>query len=178
MLILKKYWVWIILGLTLLVSYWTAQQEGTDKKAALTSRPPLPYPVSSVNGVAKTLQNPTNTSAKFVRQQGLIQRPYINDVPANLFSTLMPVQALVNNKTVVKAPSTPQVPANPYTFTGKIVEGDHVYIFLSDGVNNHAVTVGDMLDDAWKVRAISPPEMILENVVFKTEVTIQIGALS
>ncbi|PCJ31863.1 MAG: hypothetical protein COA90_04970 [Gammaproteobacteria bacterium] len=178
MMIFKKHAVWMILLLTLLASVWTSQQDSGDKKP-VTSRPPLLYPVSAVKLEASVGQDSVDVPTSFM-SQGLITRPYISDKPSHLFSPLTLPQTDLEYEHESVADSVPifTLPVNPYVFAGKLVEGNHVYIFLSDGVNNHTVTVGDMIDDEWRVEAISPAEMILENIEFKTEVIIHIGALS
>ena len=53
-----------------------------------------------------------------------------------------------------------------------------VTIFLIDGEKNHAVKKGDVIEQLWKIKSISPPSMVLKNLDTKTEVQIEIGAIS
>jgi len=165
MIIIKKYGIWLCLALTLLASYWTATQESDDEvllaapQSRHTSLIELPKESQNVSG--------SNSAAP-------MQRPTINDSSINLFSVLIPPEALAENESMVEAT---QAPANPYSYAGKVIEGGQVIVFLTDGTNNHVVKAGDMIDGAWKVHAIRPPQLILKYVPLETEVNIEIGSL-
>ena len=169
MKVIKKYVIWLCLTLTLLATYWTATQESSDSEDLLA------VPKSQLLSQRHVQSADLLPDAQDTKAEVLMQRPQINDAPVNLFSALVPPQALAANESLAEIP---QAPANPYSYAGKVVEDGQVMVFLTDGTNNHVVKAGDVIDGVWKVLAIRPPQLILKYVPLKTEVNIEIGVLS
>ena len=166
---IKKYGIWICLALTLIATYWASVQDSSDDEALL---PELqPKLLSQRHVVPMDLL----IAVEDANTEVLMQRPQINGVPVNLFSTLAPSQALATNESLAEAS---QAPTNPYSYAGKVVEDGQVMVFLTDGTKNHVVKTGDVIDGVWKVQAIRPPQLFLKYMPLKIEVSIEIGVLS
>ena len=162
--IVKKYGIWLSLALTLLASYWTATQASDDAEALLAAPSQRHIQIADSS---PAVQAATTTV--------LMQRPQMQEASVNLFSPLAPPSALATNESLVDVPQTPE---NPYRYAGKVVEDGQVSVFLTDGTNNYVVKAGDVIDGVWQVQAIRPPQLILKYLPLKTEVNIEIGALS
>jgi hypothetical protein len=68
--------------------------------------------------------------------------------------------------------------SNPFTYAGKVAEGGRLVVFLLDGEKSHAVQLGDVIEDVWKIKSITPPTMTLKNIPLKVEIQMEIGANS
>ncbi|MGJ8620925.1 MAG: hypothetical protein ACSHWN_11390 [Methylophilaceae bacterium] len=159
---LKDYGVWLGLVITLLLVYVVDQQEGEDdllvsqqKSKRLINTSGLQVDVSTDN-------------------ERLLLRKRIVDKPINLFSVSHNVQV---EQMYEYLPSEPETPVSPYRYVGKLVEGEEVIVFLTDGRKNYSARSGDILDENWKVKFIHPPEMVLQFLPLNTQVSVQVGAL-
>lgn len=99
----------------------------------------------------------------------------IKDIPQNLFTVVVSPQELTPDE---ETNTGLQMPANPFTYEGKLLDDGNLIVFLTDGVKNHSVQVGDVLDDVWQIQSIHPPELTLKYIPLKTEIQMQIGASS
>lgn len=159
---LKDYGVWLGLLITLILVYAVGQQENEDD---------LLVNQHEGESLIHTSVLPEDRSTTHER---LLLRERIVDEPINLFSVSPTLQAEQMHEYL---PSEPELPVNPYRYVGKLVEGEEVIVFLTDGRKNYAVRTGDTLDDTWKVIFIHPPEMMLQFLPLNTQVSVQVGAL-
>jgi len=169
MQLIKKYGVWMALSLTLIASVWVGQQENDAADAVVL--------VQQKNNVSKATRGSMSsvTSSNLASGASVYRRPVIDDTPQNLFTVFAsPQDPLLDEETN----TGPQMPANPFTYAGKLLDDDKLIVFLTDGVRNHSVQVGDVLDDVWQIQSIHPPELTLKYIPLKTEIQMQIGASS
>lgn len=162
--LLKQYGLWIALVSTLAATFWVSQQD--DETSVLSEHNDIPEVVTN------SLNNLTHKEVANVGSGIAIQRQEILDMPSNLFSTIASVENLA--VTSIEEP----VIANPFIYAGKLVDEGRVTVFLIEGNKSHAVKVGNIIEELWKVKSIAPPIMVLKNLSTKTEVQIEIGALS
>jgi hypothetical protein len=162
--LLKQYGLWIALVSTLAATFWVSQQD--DETSASSEHNVIPEVVTN------SLNNLTHKEVANVGSGIAIQRQEILDMPSNLFSTIASVENLA--VTSIEEP----VIANPFIYAGKLVDEGRVTVFLIEGNKSHAVKVGNIIEELWKVKSIAPPIMVLKNLSTKTEVQIEIGALS
>ncbi|MGV3583070.1 MAG: hypothetical protein ACO1N8_12275 [Methylophilus sp.] len=162
--LLKQYGLWIALVSTLAATIWASQQD--DETSAPSEHNVIPKVVTN------SLNNLTHKEVANVGSGIAIQRQEILEMPSNLFSTIASVENLV--VTSIEEP----VIANPFIYAGKLVDEGRVTVFLIEGDKSHAVKVGNVIEELWKVKSIAPPIMVLKNLSTKTEVQIEIGALS
>lgn len=78
----------------------------------------------------------------------------------------------------MNAESVVIMPANPFIYAGKIIEDGSLVVFLIEGEKSHAVKSGDLIEDTWKVKSITPTTMTLKNIPLKIEIQMEIGAKS
>lgn len=58
-------------------------------------------------------------------------------------------------------PAKPTAPSVPFTFIGRLIQGDRPAVFVASGDRNQILHVGDVADGAWRVDAIEPNQMKL-----------------
>lgn len=163
---IKQYSVWLALGLTLIASAWVSQQESDAPDAVV-----LVQQKTNVNSAKpESMRSTANPSSAL--GDGVYKRLAINDTPQNLFTALASPEPLSDEV----ASTGPLMPVNPFTYEGKLLENGKLIVFLTDGVRNHLVQVGDVLDDVWQIQSIQPPELTLKYIPLKTEIKMQIGA--
>lgn len=162
--LLKQYGLWIALVSTLAATIWASQQD--DETSASSKHNVIPEVVTN------SLNNLTHKEVANVGSGIAIQRQEILEMPSNLFSTIASVENLV--VTSIEEP----VITNPFIYAGKLVDEGRVTVFLIEGDKSHAVKVGNVIEELWKVKSIAPPIMVLKNLSTKIEVQIEIGALS
>lgn len=166
---IKQYGVWMALSLTLIASVWVGQQENDAADAVVL--------VQQRNNAGKATRGSMSsvTSPNLASGASVYRRSVIDDTPQNLFTVFaLPQEPLPDEVANIG----PQMPANPFTYAGKLLDDGKLIVFLTDGVRNHSVQVGDVLDDVWQIQSIHPPELTLKYIPLKTEIQMQIGASS
>jgi hypothetical protein len=78
---------------------------------------------------------------------------------------VLPVQAYV-------PPPQPTAPALPFTFTGRMLDGKEVTVFLSKGDQHYTVKEKDVLDDTYRVDKIGEGEAVLTHLPTSTQQTL------
>jgi hypothetical protein len=153
----KQYALTIALVATLAITAWTAiQDEHLDELVLIQPRK---------QHIASPIQPLTN-----------IKYSWREDTPLIITRDLFP--PVENQAPQIDQAETAPININPFIYAGKIVEGGVVTVFLTEGEKNHAVKKGDVIEQLWKIKSISPPSMILKNLDTKTEVQIEIGVIS
>ena len=181
MVLIKKYGVWLALLFTLAVTVWVSQQEKTEelvtatgknaealndeKKVKLTQRELHKSEATETKQDSQFMTKPVDSG---------IQRSLDNDVPKNIFTPFVTIQ----NNPDINADSAITSPANPFVYAGKIIEDGALVVFLIDGEKSHAVKSGDVIEDIWEVKSITPPTMTLKYIPLKIEIQMEIGANS
>jgi hypothetical protein len=181
MVLMKKYGVWLALLFTLAVTVWVSQQEEAEEFVEATGKDAV-----ALNGDKKvrlTQQELNKADATETKQDSQpvslptdlgIQRSLDNDVPKNIFTPFVTMQ---NNPDINAEPAI-TLPANPFVYAGKIIEDGTLVVFLIDGEKSHAVKSGDVIEDIWKIKSITPPTMTLKYIPLKFEILMEIGANS
>ncbi|MDI1361636.1 hypothetical protein [Methylotenera sp.] len=181
MVLIKKYGVWLALLLTIAATVWISQQEEADDLVVKADKSAM-----TLNGDKKvklSKQALNQTGAEEIKQDDLplatltthlIQRSLDIDVPKNIFT---PFVAMQNNPDMNAEPAI-TLPVNPFVYAGKIIQDGTLVVFLIDGEKSHAVKSGDVIEDIWKVKSITPPTMTLKNIPLKFEIQMEIGANS
>lgn len=72
-------------------------------------------------------------------------------------------------------PAPPSPPALPFTYIGKLVDGDQVTVFVSNGDRNLVLKTHDVVDGTYRVEAITPPVMRLTYLPLQMQQTLDIG---
>lgn len=165
--VLKQYGLWVVLACTLAATYWTSQQDDMQE--------PSMHLDTNISASVLTAKNSNSLKSKIVISDAnttTAQREEILEIPSNLFSTFTTTENLP------AVGITEQVVVNPFVYAGKLVDEGKVTVFLIEGDKSHAVKVGNIIEELWKVKSIAPPIMVLKNLSTKIEVQIEIGALS
>jgi hypothetical protein len=160
---LKKYIVWIALLITVCVCWWFSEQDTMVDDESLPTMVRTKHP--SVTAAPLPVQLPNKLVS--TRQQ-------IVELPRNIFLPYMPPQAAEEEDIQPEA----QMPANPFTYAGKLFGENGLIVFLTDGMQNHAVKAGEIINENWRIKSITPPELMLEYVPLGLVTTMQIGAVN
>lgn len=169
MVLIRKYGVWLALLLTLAATVWVSKQESADKNAVALNRD-RKIPRTKNNAE----QDKQDHQAMTMDADSFTPRSPDNDVPKNIFTPFVATQSAPS----LNAASANTLPANPFIYAGKIVEDGVLVVFLIDGEKSHAVKSGDVIEDTWKIKSITPPTMILKYLPLKVEIQMEIGANS
>jgi hypothetical protein len=169
MVLIRKYGVWLALLLTLAATVWVSKQESADKNVvALNVDRKIPRTKNNAEQGKQDHQPMTMDADSFM------PRSPDNDVPKNIFTPFVAIQ----NNPGLNAASANTSPANPFVYAGKIIEDGELVVFLIEGEKSHAVRSGDVIEDTWKIKSITPPTMILKYLPLKVEIQMEIGANS
>lgn len=174
MLKIKQNAVWIALAFTLAAVAWVSQFEESDDVVGVTRNAELSWPDSISTIQSQGLQHKLPAEKYAAKARVDVQRPQINEVPKNIFTAF----GASENSAAEHVTAPISMPTNPFTYAGKVVEEGKVTVFLIDGEKSHAVNVGDVIEETWKVKSISPPNMTLRNLPLKIEMQMEIGAIS
>ncbi|MCU0074947.1 hypothetical protein N8H71_25415 [Pseudomonas koreensis] len=79
----------------------------------------------------------------------------------------------VNPTPVVQAPSLPPV---PFQFVGRLHDRSDLQVFLQDGEKIYVVRNGDVIDNTWKIAAISDVELSLVYLPLHLSQTLSVGS--
>ncbi|PPC88754.1 MAG: hypothetical protein CTY37_00110 [Methylotenera sp.] len=165
MLRIKQYGVWLALALTLLAAWWVSLQESADKIVGLAN-------IKHLELKQITVQPQKN--ARLVVNDDALLHVNNDEHPQNIFTVLVSPTA----QSTVAEHVTPAMPANPFIYAGKIIDGTQVTVFLINGEKSYAVKVGDVLDEVWQIKAIKPSAITLRYLPLKTELPLDIGVVN
>lgn len=160
---IKQYGLWATLALTLLATFWVANEDESED-------PQLEHTKSDLV-VTKQLVNKENNAISSNKTK-LAQREAIFETPNDLFTTLK----TTSNLSI--AENIEHIPINPFTYAGKFIDEDKITVYLIDGDKSHAVRTGNVIEELWQVKSIRPPTIVLKNLSTKTEIKIDIGVIS
>ena len=179
----RQYGLWLALALTVVITLWTAltnkdeatglvaQHSVTRSHTADARRPPAAN--MRANPSHRAMSVTDAAPASMLLDLTPLQQSRIGTAPGNLFDSELPPSQQAELAAAAAGPK-PTVPALPYTYAGKLIDGDSYIVFLTEGDRNYSVRVGDALGD-WRVMAITPPQMILNYVPMQAEVPLMIG---
>ena len=164
----RQYGLWLALALTVGATLWTAiHEDDTAVDAAMAARAHARPRIPASRDVRSVPPQPPRLDL------AVLQQPRLGAAPGELFDSEPPPDKQAE-LAAAAAPQVPAVPALPYTYAGKLIDGDDYIVFLTQGDKNYSVRVGDALGD-WRVEAIRPPRMILSYVPMQAEVPLMIG---
>jgi len=73
-------------------------------------------------------------------------------------------------------PPPPQAPPLPYTYMGKLMDGDQVMVFLAKQERNYVVKQGETLDGAYRIDDIKDTTMVFTYLPLDQQQVLTIGA--
>lgn len=77
--------------------------------------------------------------------------------------------------TEAAAPSAPEMPALPFTYFGKLIDGRRVTVYLAAEDRHLAVRQGDVIDGTWRVDSIGPTVMVFRYLPMGRKQSLEIG---
>jgi hypothetical protein len=173
MVLIRKYGVWLALLLTLAATVWVSKQDAADELVTTTGRTMGPLNREKKSPITQQNRGESKQSKNVVTDSFTL-RPFDNEVPKNIFTPFIAIQ----NESELNAAPVNLLPANPFTYVGKIIEDGTLLVFLVDGEKSHAVKSGDVIEETWQIKSITPPTMTLKYIPLKIELKMEIGANS
>jgi hypothetical protein len=175
----KNKVLWGLLAFTLAATAWVSVADAPDSVAARD----VPKPATAVErGKAsqdKSSRDNSSIAKPAAAEDGWglnpTKRAPIVGEPQDLFALEKPVEQ--PSQAGKDAPAV-EVPALPYSYAGKLAEGDRLVVFLMRGNRNHALTIGDVVDRVWRLEAIEPARLLFSHIPTQTEVPLLIGERS
>jgi len=151
--------MWGALGATLAATVWmSGDPQETELAAAAVSRPAVRL---------------ARAEAPLTLQQTQIRmRQPITQTPGDLFPADQGQEIVDSSSNMVMQPTMPAV---PFQYAGRLIEGSVTTIFLLDGQQNLMVRAGDIIRSDWKVEAIGPQQIHLTYMPLQTAVTLGTG---
>jgi hypothetical protein len=77
---------------------------------------------------------------------------------------------------VAPPPPPPQAPPLPFSYLGKLAEGDSTTVFLSLGDRNLIVRAGDVIENNYRVEEVTDAAVVLTYLPLTVKQTLPIGA--
>ncbi|MGH8629859.1 MAG: hypothetical protein ACREU7_03710 [Burkholderiales bacterium] len=172
---------WLLLGgllvVTLATAAWVGDRtspdsevvaasepdSGTPSSPAISSRHNAPDEAPQVN-LEKLQSRDLGTTS---RDPFAVRKPRV-DKPRPPAPAVPAVQ-------VVAAPPPPSAPPLPFTYIGRLVEGDDVAVFLSQGDRNLVVRQGETIDSIYRVEHVAENAITLTYLPLDQRQTIVIG---
>ena len=72
-------------------------------------------------------------------------------------------------------PPPPAPPPLPFSYLGKVIDGNQITVFVTQGDRNLAVKTGDVIDGIYRVETIAPPMMTLTYMPLNMQQSLEIG---
>lgn len=76
---------------------------------------------------------------------------------------------------VAPPPPPPQAPPLPFTYLGRLDEGDRTTVFLAGPAQDHAVTAGQVIDGVYRVDEITPQRVVVTYLPLGQQQSLSIG---
>jgi len=74
-----------------------------------------------------------------------------------------------------RPPPRPQAPPLPFTYMGKMVDGNTIVVFLANEDRNFIARVGETLDGTYRVERIADNELVVTYLPLKIKQTLPLG---
>ena len=71
----------------------------------------------------------------------------------------------------------PPLPVNPYTYAGRLHEGDRWAVFLTDGQQQYVCHLGDRFADGWQVTRLDQQVLVLTHAKQQFEIKLDNGVV-
>ena len=169
----KNKALWIALAMTLLATAWMAYNDHEPAELPVPVQRKAVSPAVAQRSDTATMRRGGNAGNSQDAESQLVQASYqrqrISHAPLPLFSSRTEVVA-------ESAVETPQVPALPFTYAGKMTEDGRYTVFLLSGARSLAVSKGDVVEDAWRVKSIKPPVMVFTYLPLRMDSSLDIGS--
>ena len=72
-------------------------------------------------------------------------------------------------------PPPPEPPPLPFTYIGKLLQGDRTAVFLTTPDRNYMVKPGDVIENTYRVEKVRAPTMTLTYLPLNMKQTLYIG---
>lgn len=177
MSISKRSFFWMALATAALLVVYLAPP--VDQKVVAPAKAAGPrVGVTSAIAAAKPAES-AKPSATIVLK--LLPRSNDEDAPGSFMAEqwTVPVKvAVVKAQPAVVLPAPPpQAPALPFRFLGRYVEDGKTVVFLQHNDQNFAARVGDVLQQDYKVQAVTASAMTFIYLPLNQSLNLEIGAL-
>jgi hypothetical protein len=173
---------WILLGgllaATLAAAAWVGERSAPDSELVAASEPDAKA-ASSQSPRAEAASKPAQLNLEKLQSRdlgGVTRDPFSAPRPRVAKPAPAPLPAPpVQVVAAPPPPPPPSAPPLPFTYMGKLVEGDNVAVFLSQGERNLVVRQGQTIDSIYRVERIAESAITLTYLPLDQRQTIVIG---
>ncbi|MDP8566906.1 hypothetical protein [Methylophilus aquaticus] len=166
---MRRRGIWLALLLTLGACWWVEQSETTADLAprqvtvpARRSAQALKLPVTPVQLHARPRMQPIQIAGATLDEEAAPR--------ANLFAAMPAGGSDV-------PPVEPPAPVNPYTYAGRLYEGNRWAVFLTDGQQQYVCHLGDHFADGWQVARLDSQVLVLKHASEQFEIKLDNGGV-
>jgi hypothetical protein len=172
---------WTLLGgllaATLAAAAWVGERASSGPElvtAAETGSRPAP---SSAGRAQRDGDQPRLNLEKLQSRDlgGATRDPFAVRKPRQDKPAAVPPPAPPGPVVAAPPPPPPSAPALPFTYMGRLVEGEDIAVFLSQGERNLVVREGDTIDATYRVELIAESAITLTYLPLDQRQTIVIG---
>ena len=157
----------VLLCTTLAATAWVSQGDGPDTSsvvppAASSAGPRTPVRREAASAHALlSLDKPARRASDEPGQNAFVNRTWFTPPP--------PVKEL--------APAAPSAPLLPFTYMGKMQEGDKgpLTVYLVQGERAYNVKKGDVIDDTYRIESIDAERIVLKYLPLAINQTLSFG---
>lgn len=166
----RQWLLLAVLSVTLGATLWTAWNGDDTDTVQVATRAPSTSAHQSRPRTSAAAVKAANTATLDIDR---LKRSPWQDSDRNLFSGGQ-AAAQSPSESQPAAQQALEIPPLPFTYAGKLEDHGEYTVFLSMGNKNISVKNGDVVGD-WKVKAITPPRMILSYQPLGADVPLMIG---
>jgi hypothetical protein len=162
----RRWGIWIALAGTLFACWWVEQAE-----------PPAPVVVAKGEPrIQRRIPLAQALPDVVVSRQDVIttgSTASVDDADAvNLFAAMSTPES-----DAMEVESQMPEPVNPYTYAGRLREGDRWVIFLTDGQQQYVLHEGEYFAGDWQVALLDQQKVVLQHAAERFEIRLDNGVV-
>jgi hypothetical protein len=161
------------LAVTLGAVYWASRLDGSEEKVEVVADS-RPRPAASDTPRASYGSGELDLERL---RRGPSADPSVDPFALRNFRPAPPVvkRPIALPEAEVAPPPPPQAPPLPFSYMGKLAEGDSTTVFLSMGDRNLVVRPGDVIENNYRVEEVTDVAVVLTYLPLTVQQTLPIG---
>ena len=166
---MRRWGIWLALLLTLGACWWVEQSETAADLASAQVTVPARRSAAQFKRTAPDVQLHAPMNAQPMQMPRATQDE--EAAPrTNLFAAMPAGGSDL-------PPVVPPAPVNPYTYAGRLYEGNRWAVFLSDGQQQYVCHLGDHFADGWQVARLDSQVLVLKHASEQFEIKLDNGVV-
>lgn len=166
---MRRWGIWLALLLTLGACWWVEQSETAADLASAQVTVPARRSAAQFKRTAPDVQLHASMNAQPMQMPRATQDEEAAP-SANLFAAMPAGGSDL-------PPVVPPAPVNPYTYAGRLYEGNRWAVFLTDGQQQYVCHLGDHFADGWQVARLDSQVLVLKHASEQFEIKLDNGVV-